>query len=111
MRSVKMRTVLATAFFATAIGVYATEYSGWQWQKVEGPAWVSQGSDQGKYLTRNQGAHAVAVHEYENGLHRLVVTATLEDTPKYRIRAYEFEGGKQGHFPYLLIPPLPCIMG
>jgi hypothetical protein len=76
------------AFVATA---HARNYSGWRWIRPFEPVWQKQGASDGLYLTGNNGAHAVAMHEYNSGDHRLMVAAALLDWPTSWVQVYEYE--------------------
>jgi len=84
--------ILPVLFLALATTVNATNYSGWHWYRPLNPVWLNQAPTDGKYLTQNNGAHCVAMHNYNDGTHkhRLLVAANLVEQTSYNNRVYEF---------------------
>jgi len=91
MRRVLFR-ILPAVFLALAANAHATNYSGWHWYRPFDPVWLNEAPTDGKYLTTNNGAHSVAMHNYNDGAHkhRLLVAANLVEQASYNNRVYEF---------------------
>jgi hypothetical protein len=94
MKGITMRKVLFGILLAVLLAFVATahgrNYSGWRWIRPFDPTWLRQGASDGKYLTGNNGAHAVAIREYSSGAHRLSIAAALLEWPTSWIQTYEF---------------------
>ncbi len=69
----------------------ARNYAAWRWIRPFDPVWPRAGASDGKYLTGNNGAHSVAMHEYNSGDHRLMIAATLNEQTPALVQVYEYE--------------------
>lgn len=86
---------LAALALAAALqqGAGQTYRTSWWWRCDHTPAWSGTQALNGKYLTTNNGAHAVAVRGYDDDgwKYRVIVGVALEDTSTQHIRTLEYD--------------------